>query len=263
MAGVGLSGRAFIPLLSSFACAIPGIMATRTIDDPKDRLTTILIAPLMTCSARLPVYAVIIGAFIPARTRRPGHRAAGAGAVRPLCRRASSARWWRRWCCGRTIAKGASGGFMMELPQYQMPRLARLADRAVAARLDLPAPRRHDHHGRHGRPVAAALLPAGARRGQKPGANIRSPGASPTGLDGRAQADRLQPRDGARDDPGDGGARGRGVGARHRLFDRRRATTETGARRWSAGLRRAGRCRPRSPSSPGSCSRRNASRPSR
>ena len=67
MAGVGLSGRAFIPLLSSFACAIPGIMATRSIDDPKDRLTTILIAPLMTCSARLPVYAVIIGAFIPAR----------------------------------------------------------------------------------------------------------------------------------------------------------------------------------------------------
>src|SRR5690606_8225968 len=71
-ARVGLSGRAFIPLLSSFACAIPGIMATRTIDDPKDRLTTILIAPLMTCSARLPVYAVIIGAFIPARDVGPG-----------------------------------------------------------------------------------------------------------------------------------------------------------------------------------------------
>ena len=68
MAGVGLSGRSFIPLLSSFACAIPGIMATRAIADPKDRLTTILIAPLMTCSARLPVYAVIIGAFIPATT---------------------------------------------------------------------------------------------------------------------------------------------------------------------------------------------------
>ncbi|MDB5687418.1 MAG: ferrous iron transporter, partial [Rhizorhabdus sp.] len=63
MSRVGLSGRAFIPLLSSFACAIPGIMATRTIDDPKDRLTTILIAPLMTCSARLPVYAVVIAAF--------------------------------------------------------------------------------------------------------------------------------------------------------------------------------------------------------
>src|SRR5690606_5919751 len=72
MAGVGLSGRAFIPLLSSFACAIPGIMATRSIHDPRERLTTILIAPLMTCSARLPVYAVIIGAFIPARDVGPG-----------------------------------------------------------------------------------------------------------------------------------------------------------------------------------------------
>ncbi len=67
MGSVGLSGRAFIPLLSSFACAIPGIMATRTIQDPRDRLATIMIAPLMTCSARLPVYALIIGAFIPDR----------------------------------------------------------------------------------------------------------------------------------------------------------------------------------------------------
>ncbi|MFX8637087.1 nucleoside recognition domain-containing protein, partial [Acinetobacter baumannii] len=72
MAGVGLSGRSFIPLLSSFACAIPGIMATRSITDPRDRLTTILIAPLMTCSARLPVYAVIIAAFIPNRQVLPG-----------------------------------------------------------------------------------------------------------------------------------------------------------------------------------------------
>jgi ferrous iron transport protein B len=73
MAAVGLSGRSFIPLLSSFACAIPGIMATRSISDHKDRLTTILIAPLMTCSARLPVYGVIIAAVIPP-----------AGAVRAL-----------------------------------------------------------------------------------------------------------------------------------------------------------------------------------
>lgn len=64
----GLSGRAFIPLLSSFACAIPGIMATRSISDPRDRLTTIFVAPLMTCSARLPVYALLIAAFIPAHT---------------------------------------------------------------------------------------------------------------------------------------------------------------------------------------------------
>jgi ferrous iron transport protein B len=67
MASAGLSGRSFIPLLSSFACAIPGIMATRSIQDPRDRLATILVAPLMTCSARLPVYALLIGAFIPAR----------------------------------------------------------------------------------------------------------------------------------------------------------------------------------------------------
>lgn len=64
----GLSGRAFIPLLSSFACAIPGIMASRTISDPRDRLTTIFVAPLMTCSARLPVYALLIAAFIPDQT---------------------------------------------------------------------------------------------------------------------------------------------------------------------------------------------------
>ena len=65
MGGAGLHGRAFIPLLSSFACAIPGIMATRVIDNRRDRLTTILIAPLMTCSARIPVYTLIISAFIP------------------------------------------------------------------------------------------------------------------------------------------------------------------------------------------------------
>ena len=64
----GLTGRAFIPLLSSFACAVPGIMATRSISDPRDRLTTIMVAPLMTCSARLPVYTLLIGAFIPAQT---------------------------------------------------------------------------------------------------------------------------------------------------------------------------------------------------
>lgn len=68
MRGVGLSGRAFIPMLSSFACAVPGIMATRTIQDPRERLITIMVAPLMTCSARLPVYALVIAAFIPAQT---------------------------------------------------------------------------------------------------------------------------------------------------------------------------------------------------
>ncbi len=120
MAGVGLSGRAFIPLLSSFACAIPGIMATRTIDDPKDRLTTILIAPLMTCSARLPVYAVIISAFIPARRVAPGIGLQGlvlfglyaAGIAGALI----AAKLLRR-----TVTKGPAQGFMMEMPKYQWP----------------------------------------------------------------------------------------------------------------------------------------------
>jgi ferrous iron transport protein B len=126
MARVGLSGRGFIPLLSSFACAIPGIMATRAIADPKDRLTTILIAPLMTCSARLPVYAVIIGAFIPAVRVGPGVGLQGlvlfglyvAGIVGAFVVAA---------VLRRTVTKGASGGFLMELPRYQWPRLADLA----------------------------------------------------------------------------------------------------------------------------------------
>jgi ferrous iron transport protein B len=121
MARVGLSGRAFIPLLSSFACAIPGIMATRTISDPRDRLTTILIAPLMTCSARLPVYAVIIGAFIPARTVGPGIGLQGlvlfllyvAGIVGALV---------VALLLRMTVTKGKSSGFLMEMPKYQWPR---------------------------------------------------------------------------------------------------------------------------------------------
>jgi len=126
MAGVGLSGRSFIPLLSSFACAVPGIMATRSITDPKDRLTTILIAPMMTCSARLPVYAVIIAAFIPDRNVWHGVGLQGlvlfalyvAGIVGAmlvaLILRAS-------------LTRGAASGFIMELPKYQMPRLKDLA----------------------------------------------------------------------------------------------------------------------------------------
>ncbi len=121
MARVGLSGRAFIPLLSSFACAIPGIMATRTIADPKDRLTTILIAPLMTCSARLPVYAVIIGAFIPARDILPG---VGFQGFVLFCLYISGiiGAMLVALILRMTVTKGASGGFLMEMPKYQWPR---------------------------------------------------------------------------------------------------------------------------------------------
>ncbi len=126
MQGVGLSGRSFIPLLSSFACAIPGIMATRSISDPKDRLTTILIAPLMTCSARLPVYAVIIAAFIPHTTVGPGIGLQGLVLfslyITGIIGAMAAALVLRQ-----TITKGAASGFIMELPRYQMPLLKDLA----------------------------------------------------------------------------------------------------------------------------------------
>ena len=126
MAAVGLSGHSFIPLLSSFACAIPGIMATRTIMDQKDRLTTILIAPLMTCSARLPVYTVIIGAFIPERSIGPGIGLRGfvlfglyvLGIVGAMV---------AALIIRRSVAKGASGSFLIEMPRYQLPRLRDIA----------------------------------------------------------------------------------------------------------------------------------------
>ncbi|MCA3254126.1 MAG: ferrous iron transporter B [Alphaproteobacteria bacterium] len=122
MARVGLNGRAFIPLLSSFACAIPGIMATRTIDEPRDRLTTMLIAPLMTCSARLPVYAVVIAAFIPDQAVGGVFNLQGLvlfglyafGVIGALV---------AAWALRRTVTKGANQTFLMEMPKYQLPAL--------------------------------------------------------------------------------------------------------------------------------------------
>jgi ferrous iron transport protein B len=122
MAAVGLSGHSFIPLLSSFACAVPGIMATRTIMDQKERLATILIAPLMTCSARWPVYTLIIGAFIPAQTVVPGIGLQGlvlfalviAGIVGSMLAAAFIQLF---------VTKSRSGSFLIEMPRYQLPRL--------------------------------------------------------------------------------------------------------------------------------------------
>jgi ferrous iron transport protein B len=122
MAKAGLSGHAFIPLLSSFACAIPGIMATRTIEDPRQRLTTILIAPLMTCSARLPVYGLIIGALIPNRPVGLGIGLQGLvmfglyimGIIGALL-----ASYFLR----KTVTKGEARGFIMEMPKYQAPHV--------------------------------------------------------------------------------------------------------------------------------------------
>ena len=127
MGGAGLHGRAFIPLLSSFACAIPGIMATRVIDNRRDRLTTILIAPLMTCSARIPVYTLIISAFIPAR------QIGGWVNLQGLV-------MFGLYAVGIASALGVSfvikffmlrdyapAPFMLELPDYKMPRAGSVA----------------------------------------------------------------------------------------------------------------------------------------
>ncbi len=124
MGKVGLSGRAFIPLLSSFACAIPGIMATRTIANWKDRLATIMVAPLMTCSARLPVYALLIGAFVPASHVGPfnlrgltlfGLYVAGVVSAMAVA-----------WLLKRVWSKRRYQPLMLELPPYRLPGLRNL-----------------------------------------------------------------------------------------------------------------------------------------
>ncbi|MCA6123460.1 ferrous iron transporter B [Bradyrhizobium sp. WSM 1704] len=127
MGGAGLHGRAFIPLLSSFACAIPGIMSTRVIDNPRDRLTTILIAPLMTCSARIPVYTLIISAFVPATKVWGwinlqglvmfGLYAAGITSALTVSAVAKFFLW----------RDHAPAPFMLELPDYKVPRLRSIA----------------------------------------------------------------------------------------------------------------------------------------
>jgi len=146
MAKAGLNGRAFIPLLSSFACAIPGVMAARTIEQERDRLTTIMIAPLMTCAARWPVYFLIIGAFIPegrvGMFSQQGLVAFGLIIVGIVFAFIMAAIF------KRTLARGESSGLLIELPSYKTPvfkdYLRGLYDRAMifvnrAGRIILPA----------------------------------------------------------------------------------------------------------------------------
>ncbi|WP_053334289.1 ferrous iron transport protein B [Gemmatimonas phototrophica] len=120
MRTVGLHGKSFIPMLSGYACAVPGVMATRTIEDPKDRLATIMVVPLMSCSARLPVYTLLIGAFVPATSLIPGLTLQGAtmlgmyllGTVAALAVAA---------IFKRTLLKGPVRPMILELPPYRLP----------------------------------------------------------------------------------------------------------------------------------------------
>ncbi|QDD62739.1 ferrous iron transporter B [Herbaspirillum seropedicae] len=120
MVSVGLSGRSFIPLLSSFACAIPGIMGTRSITDPRDRLATILVAPLMTCSARLPVYALLIGAFIPHRPVLGVFNLQGL-ALFCLYVAGIAAAMLVAWVAKRIGNARQERALLMELPSYRWP----------------------------------------------------------------------------------------------------------------------------------------------
>ena len=123
MARVGLSGKSFIPLLSSFACAIPGIMATRVIEQPRDRLMTILVAPLMSCSARLPVYTLLIGALIP-QTRILGGWVGLQGlTLLSMYLLGILAAVIVAFVLNKTILRGDPPPFVMELPPYRMPSL--------------------------------------------------------------------------------------------------------------------------------------------
>jgi ferrous iron transport protein B len=136
MAGVGLSGKSFIPLLSSFACAVPGIMATRVIENRRDRLATILIAPLMSCSARLPVYVILIGAFVPAQ-----HYLGGLVGLQGLVLLAMYAVGLLvaigvAWLLKKSLLCGETPPFVLELPSYKMPSIRtvtyRIAERGWA-----------------------------------------------------------------------------------------------------------------------------------
>jgi len=136
MSRVGLSGKSFIPLLSSFACAIPGIMGTRVIENSRDRLVTILVAPLMSCSARLPVYTLLAVVFIPEMYLFATSWFAGIGVVRPLVVASMYflgivAAALVALLLKRTILRGSTPPFVLELPMYKLPSLSGVLLRAM------------------------------------------------------------------------------------------------------------------------------------
>jgi len=121
---VGLSGKSFIPLLSSYACAIPGIMATRTVEDPKDRLTTILIAPLMSCSARIPVYTTLMAAAVPVALVPVWGKALGMLGLYAL---GTGTAFLLAWLFRKKMLGGGSPPLILELPPYRRPALRTVA----------------------------------------------------------------------------------------------------------------------------------------
>ncbi len=130
MLRVGLQGRAFLPLLSAYACAVPAILSSRTVEDERDRMATMFIAPFMTCSARLPVYALLIAAFIPERPLLGPFVGTRAATMLGLYALGLAAAIGTAFLLRRTFLRGKPAGFVMELPPYRIPAL-----RTVALRL--------------------------------------------------------------------------------------------------------------------------------
>jgi ferrous iron transport protein B len=124
MSRVGLNGRSFIPLLGSYACAIPGIMATRTIEQPKDRLVTILVAPFMSCSARLPVYLLLIAALVPTSEVPVGTKV---GIMLLMYALGTFGAFGFAWFFKKTLLRGAPPLMIMELPPYRLPKVRDVA----------------------------------------------------------------------------------------------------------------------------------------
>ena len=131
MRSVGLHGKAFVPLLSSFACAVPGIMATRTIENPKDRVATIMIAPFMSCSARLPVYTLMIAAFF-AERKLLGFVSLGAVMILGMYLLGIAVAILVAWILKRTILNAPSSPFAMELPPYRLPNFGNVVHTLLA-----------------------------------------------------------------------------------------------------------------------------------
>ncbi len=123
---LGLQGRAFLPLLSAYACAVPAILAARTIEDERDRLATIFVAPFMTCSARLPVYALLIKAFVPEKRLLGPFLGTQAATLLGLYILGALAAIFTAFVLKRTLLKGRGASFMMELPPYRLPTLRSL-----------------------------------------------------------------------------------------------------------------------------------------
>ncbi len=131
MRAVGLEGRSFIPLLSSYACAVPAIMAARTVEDQRDRLATIFIAPLTTCSARLPVYALLIAAFIPERPILGPFLGTRASVLLGLYVLGFAAACATAWVLKSTVLQSKPMPFMLQLPQYRLPTIRSLSYRLL------------------------------------------------------------------------------------------------------------------------------------